>query len=54
VVEKVLMGQSVHTEDAVAENEPVLHALQVMGLKAPSTGEAVPAGQSMHAWPSLE
>jgi hypothetical protein len=54
VVEKVLMGQSVHTDDAVAENDPVLHALQVMGLDAPSMGEAVPAGQLMHAWPSLE
>jgi hypothetical protein len=49
VVENVLMAQSVHTDDADAENDPVLHALQVMGLDAPSMGEAVPAGQLMHA-----
>ena len=47
------MVQSVHTDDAVLENEPVLHALHVIGLAAPSTGEAVPAGQSMHDAPSL-
>lgn len=53
-MENVFTGQSVHTDDAVAENEPMLHALHVMGLAAPSTGEAVPAGQSMHDAPSLE
>ena len=54
VVENVLIWQSVHTDDAAAENDPMLHALHVIGLAAPSTGEAVPAGQSMHDAPSLE
>ena len=54
MVEKVLTGQSVHTDEAVAENEPMLHALQVIGLDAPSMGDAVPDGQLMHDAPSLE
>jgi hypothetical protein len=54
VVEKVLTGQSVHTDDAVAENEPMLQALQVMGLDAHSIGDAVPDGQSMNDASSLE
>ena len=53
-VEKVLMGQSVQTEDAVPENAPVTQALQVIGFDAPSTGDAVPAGQLIHAVPSFE
>jgi hypothetical protein len=51
VVEKVLTGQSVHTDDAVLANDPMLHALQVMAFAAPSISEAVPAGQSMHDAP---
>jgi hypothetical protein len=54
VVENVLMTQSVHTDEACAENEPVLHALHVIGLDAPCTADSVPAGQSTHAWPSFE
>jgi hypothetical protein len=54
VVENVLIWQSVHTDDAAAENDPMLHALHVIGLAAPSTDEAVPAGQLMHDAPSLE
>jgi hypothetical protein len=54
VVENVLMAQSVQMDDAAAENDPMLQALQVMGVAAPSTGEAVPAGQSMQDWPSFE
>ncbi len=49
----MLVGQSVHTDDAAAENEPVLHALHVIGLEAPSTSDAVPAGQFRHVLPSL-
>lgn len=50
----MLIGQSVHTEDAVAEKAPMLHALHVIGLAAPSIDDAVPAGQSTHDAPSLE
>ena len=31
VVENVLIWQSVHTDDAAAENDPMLHALHVIG-----------------------
>jgi hypothetical protein len=41
-------------DDAAAENEPMLQALHVIGVAAPSTGEAVPAGQSMQDCPSFE
>ena len=53
MVENVLMGQSVQTDEADAENDPVLHALHVMGEDAPSTSEAVPPGQSIQMVPSL-
>ena len=49
----MLTGQSVHTDDAVAEKDPVLHALHVIGEDAPSTSEAVPPGQSIQIVPSL-
>ena len=51
VGENVLTGQFVHTDEAVAENVPALHAAHVMSLDAPSTGDAVPEGQLMHAPP---
>jgi hypothetical protein len=45
VGENVLIGQLVHTDEAVAAKEPALQAAHVMSLIAPSTGEAVPEGQ---------
>ena len=53
MVEKVFTAQSVHTDEADAEKDPVLHALHVIGVDAPSTSEAVPPGQSMQTVPSL-
>jgi hypothetical protein len=51
VGENVLAGQFVHTDDAVAANDPALHAAHVISLEAPSTVEAVPDGQSAHEPP---
>ena len=48
VGENELVGQLVHAEDAIDANFPALHAAQVMSLMAPSTGDAVPAGQFVH------
>lgn len=49
--ENVSIGQFVHADDAVDANDPALHPLHVMSFEAPSTGEAVPAGQSTHRPP---
>jgi len=51
VGENVLTGQFVHADDAEAAKVPALHPPHVMSFEAPSTGDAVPCGQSMHAPP---
>lgn len=50
-MENVLTGQSVHADDAAAANVPALHPPHVMSFEAPSTGDAVPTGQSTHRPP---